>query len=1291
MEGNPINAATGNKFQKEPDYKGAENTYLSLERFYNSHGTGSTAFGANWRSTWHRAIAQTDSLTVKVTRADGRVDIFKLASNVWASDPDVASKLSAVTGGGWQLVTPDDSTELYSFDGRLLSLTTRAGLVTTLNYDGGNRLATVTGPFGHTLTFAYDGNNRISQMTEPDGHVTQYAYDGNGNLTTVTYPDGSVRQYLYENTSFPHALSGITDENGARFATYTYDGQGRATTSEHANGVDKVTLSFGDNATTVTDALNHQHSYNFAHILGLIKPTATTDKGCASCSGSASYTYNNATGFLISQTDYNGNVTTYVRNARGLETSRTEAAGTTQARTIKTAWHTTFSLPTKITEPGRVTTFAYDTKGNLQTKTVKAGTKTSTWKYTYNGSGQLLTETGPRGDVTSYEYDSQSNLAKVTNALGHVTKITSYDANGRPLTLQDPNGLVTTLAYDVRGRLTSRAVGTETTTYAHDAVGNLTKAVLPDGTWLAYTYDAAHRLTGITDSPDNRIVYTLDLMGNRVKEEAYDPSNALHRTRSFVYDELNRLSQEIGAQYQTITYGYDANGNVTGVTDPLGHTTNNTYDALNRLVQVTDPNGGMTGMTYNTDDLPTSVKDPRNLITTYTYDGMGNPTVINSPDSGTTAKTYDLAGNVTSSTDARGKKTTYAYDKLNRLTKVTFADKKTIAYQYDQGANGLGRLTKMTDPSGSTTWSYNQQARVTEKQQKNGSVLLTTTYTYYASGKLANITYPSGRILTHWYDQTGRLSKIDVDGQPLVQGITYEPFGLASLWAFGSGPLTASRGFDQDGNLAQLHLLGHAKSKLNDTTTLTRDDAGRITNITSSTAAAKTFGYDKLNRLTAYASGTTTQNYVLDANGNRVALSTNAGNTSYQIATASNQLVSRNDGSGPVANTYDAAGNLSGDGASAYVHGANGRLAETTVAGVTTTYLYNGQGQRVKKTGAGSTTIFAYAEAGNLIGEYDAKGKPVQETVWANGLPVGVLKPNKLFYVNTDYLGAPRSIEDTAGNAVWKWERDPFGNGAPNQKLGSAAAFNYNLRFPGQYYDSETGLNYNMARYYNPAHGRYIQSDPVGLRGGVNTYAYVAGNPLSFTDPSGEVIPIPLLLGLLAAGVNLDWQLYENGGGLKAWCKVKKLKVLITGFTAGLGGAVGEAAAGLSTLYRVAAVLYGNLGIGALGTSIGNAIANPNEQEDLIQASAWNVLGSALGLGIGSVINSAKNFRFERAWNNATLAEREMAFSNAITASSQTDYLAAFGAALSELSSNNLQEIPGALQNQEDNTACECQ
>ena len=289
-------------------------------------------------------------------------------------------------------------------------------------------------------------------------------------------------------------------------------------------------------------------TYSFKTILGVTRNVGI-DQPFVECGDAASRAYD-ANGNLISKTNWNGNKTTYSYDlSRNLETSRTEAVGTAQARTITTQWHPTYRLPVQITEPGRITTLAYDPSGNLLQKTITAGSNSRSWSYTYNAVGQVLTATGPRTDVadtTSYSYDPQGNLASITNAAGQVTTLSNYDTAGHVGRITDPNGVTTGLTYDPRGRLTARSIAGETTTYTYDSTGQLTNITLPDGASLNYTYDAAHRLTQVSDSLGNRITYTLDALGNRIQEQVKDPTGALTRQTSRIYDTLNRLQQVTG-------------------------------------------------------------------------------------------------------------------------------------------------------------------------------------------------------------------------------------------------------------------------------------------------------------------------------------------------------------------------------------------------------------------------------------------------------------------------------------------------------------------------------------------------------------------------------------------------------------------------------------------------------------------------------------------------------------------------------------------------------------------------
>jgi RHS repeat-associated protein len=192
--------------------------------------------------------------------------------------------------------------------------------------------------------------------------------------------------------------------------------------------------------------------------------------------------------------------------------------------------------------------------------------------------------------------------------------------------------------------------------------------------------------------------------------------------------------------------------------------------------------------------------------------------------------------------------------------------------------------------------------------------------------------------------------------------------------------------------------------------------------------------------------------------------------------------------------SYDNSGNVVSDGTVTFAYNDAGRMVSSTKTGVTTTYALNALGQRVKKTTGGSSTYFVYDEAGHLVGEYDNAGTLIQETVWFGNAPVATLRPNggsgvNLFYVHTDHLNTPRRISRPSDNViVWRWDLDPFGTTVANEDPdGDSNLFVSNLRFPGQYFDAETGLQYNYYRDYDPATGRYVESDPIGLKGGTNT------------------------------------------------------------------------------------------------------------------------------------------------------------------------------------------------------------
>jgi RHS repeat-associated protein len=179
-------------------------------------------------------------------------------------------------------------------------------------------------------------------------------------------------------------------------------------------------------------------------------------------------------------------------------------------------------------------------------------------------------------------------------------------------------------------------------------------------------------------------------------------------------------------------------------------------------------------------------------------------------------------------------------------------------------------------------------------------------------------------------------------------------------------------------------------------------------------------------------------------------------------------------------------------------------MNSAVTSGGTTNYVYNALGQLIEKSGNGGTTLLMYDEWGHIIGEYSSTGALIEETIWMGNLPVATLQPNgsgvSIYYIHTDHLGTPRKITNPSGNTVvWRWDPDTFGSLGP-----SITTIPYNLRFPGQYFMAETGLNQNLNRDYDPIVARYIESDPIGLMsGGYSTYAYATGSPINRTDSRG--------------------------------------------------------------------------------------------------------------------------------------------------------------------------------------------
>lgn len=590
---------------------------------------------------------------------------------------------------------------------------------------------------------------------------------------------------------------------------------------------------------------------------------------------------------------------------------------------------------------------------------------------------------------------------------------------------------------------------------------------------------------------------------------------------------------------------YDAEGNSTKVIEAKGVanfnlTTAATYDSLNRAKVVTDAKSAAMTWGYDGADRTTQLSDPKNLLTAYLRNGLGQISPQLSPDTGVNARTYDAAGNLLTRTDGRGVVTTYAYDALSRLTKVSFAaptGSETMNFTYDETGpdflNGIGQLTSATYASGSSRFSYDANGRLLSETQilvpvsRTYPITITskTAYTYDGAGNVTSITYPSGTRVD--FSLVGGLpsqlsvSKGAAGPRVVMSSITWQPLAGLKSWKthYANGTPLQERVYDSSGRQVR-YQLGNAIRDLS------YDAASRIVRYTHydrSTSAAlpaldQAFAYDAVGHLTDVQAGGSTWKYAYsDPNGSRTSVTRDGALNTFTVSPTTNRLLSTSSQTFE----YDGAGNTTVfEGPTAATFSPSNRLVvvagrKAAANGFTIVpvrapvrYVFDAFGRRVRKLAGLGGVIFNYDMSNHLLGEYDSTGNAIREYVWLGSTPVAVLVPTPaglpdVYFIHTDHLDAPQAVLDENQRVRWLWLTEPFGTTAPQTNPEGLGVFELNLRFPGQYADAETGLFFNGFRDYAPSLGRYIESDPVGLAAGVNTYSYVQSAPTNQADPLG--------------------------------------------------------------------------------------------------------------------------------------------------------------------------------------------
>ncbi|XPS88777.1 hypothetical protein Dvar_67960 [Desulfosarcina variabilis str. Montpellier] len=1164
-QGNPISIYTGNKVESEKDlnFTSPFAEGLTFRRFYNSQSEIHGPMGYGWTHNYNVTLTEVTNSNGEYLRIMDETGF----SRYFNRKPDPETGAFLPRGGERTSLTARDNTYIWQrHDGttytfhmvskQLLHIEDPLGNRLNVFYSSTNNqlIETVTDEAGdRALEFSYTSGllstiRLVSGGIDAGVQVT-YGHDENRNLTTVTFADGSGFVYTYDDTNngtsakpFINNLTRKVDAAGHFLAGWAYNSADRCYFNETPDGRG-VTIDYDSTAdgVIVTDAYGVSRTYGFATISARKRiATVSGGAGCSSCSDEP-IRWEYDLQLNVTEIEYaNGRIDRFADfDARGNAGTAIRAVGTADEQTMTSTWHPLLNKPLTRAQESvmgggtKVTTWDYDDDGNeianenptplLHRIVVSGYTRNasgaltaveSVTLFSYDSRGLLLGVDGPlegAGDTTTFAYDSATgDLLSVTRPVSGSTTFSEYDAAGRPGRITDPNLNSIDYAYDGRGRVSSmtRMWDSAVTNFTYTPAGKPDTVSLPNGIILNYEYDSTTgRLVSITDVLGNRVAHGYDDQGNIIETGYLLASGTRTFLERFDYQHPNRpgkLWKQINPDDSFFEYAYDSVGNLYQVTDPEGRTTTYGHDLLGRQASVVQPGTVATDLNYDVQGNLVLVTDPESRTTEYVVDDLGRTVTVNSPDTGTTRYAYDAAGNLTSKTDANGITSTYTYDDEYRLTGIHYPDAgQDVTYTYDQGADGVGRLTGMSDASGSYVYGWDEAGNIVSEEKTIDGIVYTTEYAYDAAGLLTAMTYPDGTVVSYQRDAAGNVSQVSAvhNGTTtvLASGIDYLPFGPMQTMTLGNG-IGVNRSFDllyrMTGNIStgvQNSDYGH-------------DRLGNVTAVTDNLNSTRdlSFDYDDLYRLTGAGGIYGTLSFSMDDTGNRLSRTADGVTETYAYTTGTS-LLDQIVGSGTVDITTDAAGNTTVYGNRTLDYDQDNRLVRVQEDGITlATYVTSADGRRMMKTVDGSVTVYHYDLEGHLIAESDGQGNLTRLYIYLNGAPLSMVvadgETDGVYYYHNDHLGTPQRLTDVTGTVAWAADYLPFGGVDI-----TVETVENNLRFAGQYYDAETGLHYNYHRYYDPDTGRYLTADPIGLAGGINLFAYVSNDPVNYIDPTGEL------------------------------------------------------------------------------------------------------------------------------------------------------------------------------------------
>lgn len=1081
------------------------------------------------------------------------------------SDDDVTSYFdgsgrlqTTVERNGWAKVFT------YNGAGQLAAVANGFGRMLTFGYSG-NKLVSVTMPDSRAIGYGYDASGRLSSVIYPDGKARSFVYENASFQQGLTgiFDESNVRwgTFAYDTTgrAISTQLAGSVDAYQVSYpsagSTTVIDPLGTSRNFSYGTTLGKLAVTSGSlpSGEGKSDAANRVQDAN-----GLI--TSETDfKGVVTTTTwdttrRLPLTVTRAFGRPEAQTTTtqwhptfslpvliteSGRTTAFTHDTVGNVLTRTVTdTATNKAQTWQWTYNASQLVETATEPNGATTTYTYDLRGNVLTSTNALGHVTS---YAYDPANRVTNQTEPNGLVTTYTYDARDRLLTQTVG-GQQTTTLTYKPYGSVETLTLPTGLVLTYTYDPAHRLTGWSNNRgESGSFTLDGMGNRTAEQIKDSSgavaWnAARTINNINRVSGKTEGPNQTSSFGYDANG-----ELTSSTNGLNQSTQLGLDNLRRVASVTNAANATATLKYNALDAVTEAKDFKGVATGYTRDAQGNATAESSADTGGATTQYDNLGLPSQIVDALGQATTINRDALGQPTSLVFADGKTTTLRYDLSatskGYLSEIVDRSGI-TEYTRDAFGRVVvkKQTLANGSVQQIGYAYNLNGT--LGSIAYPTGATlSHVYDSTGRLTGLNWN--STPLVSDITWNPLGQPTGWTWAFTSTdpklkATRSYDTAGRMTATEFGSY------VYDAAGrITSLTQNLYGPADTDPTHDTIANVNTTWNVGY-------------DSVGRITsfNVAGSSSNTAGFGYDangNRSSSTRVVNGLgTSRSYTVGANNNRL---TGFSQTTGGATTS-------------VVYGYNANGDLTGDGLRSYGYDAEGRLSTVTTGATdsspTTRYAHNVLGQRVFKTEPlyppsqgdesdpgfwGSLVAFftkmwspstsqaeqlgytyMYDERGTLVAEIGSGGTNSSGQAsyiylpTANGpMPIAAVINGNTYAVHSDHLNTPRRLSNEASQPVWQWRYSAFGEEEPTMAAKrftgpetvpstgatSTTPIAFNLRYPGQYSDAESGLFYNYFRSYDARVGRYSQPDPIGLQGGWSRFGYVDANPLRFIDPFG--------------------------------------------------------------------------------------------------------------------------------------------------------------------------------------------